>query len=90
MSLRDKLKGIERQSYDLSVTTSSHVRDNYMNVVARLERTISTLTDQVTADAERLAGWRTGVTQLATNSELRSKDAEIEKLKEELFWQENK
>ena len=84
MSIRDKLKEVERKSYDLSIETSSHVRDNYNKVIARMEKEIAELKNQVAADHERLTGWRTGITQIATNAESRLKanmitmlDAEI-------------
>ncbi len=41
--LRDKLKDIERISYNSSVSLVSSVRDNYQLVIARKEREITEL-----------------------------------------------
>lgn len=84
MSLRAKLKDIETYCYTQMVNTVGYVRDNYMMVIARKEKEIAALQAELVAANERLTGWRTGVTQLASNTESRLKanmhtliDAEI-------------
>lgn len=45
--LRDKLKDIERTSYNSSVSLVSCVRDNYQLVIARKEREIVELRQEL-------------------------------------------
>ena len=87
--LRDKLKDIERISYNSSIAVVTSVSSNYQMVIARKEKEIADLKEQLVSANEKLKGWRTGVTQVATNAEARKKRDMMEMLDFEIYNAEN-
>ena len=73
MSLRDKLKEIERYSFKLATALTGQVRDNYQMVIKRKEDEIAALQAELDVANTKLTGWRTSITQIAGNAEHRGK-----------------